>query len=128
MKNEQFRKELRSCIERVRMEEVNSQSSASIPYDEYFTFRDYCQIKGLFYFINNHKQLSCEDIEEMIEQNNKTFIFLSDFVILNKDILYKMRDFGLKYACVASRNQQLANAGKAKQRRSRQHQPEVLGK
>ena len=73
MTNEQFRKDLKQSIERVRLEEVNSQSSSKVPYDEYFTFRDYCQIKGLFYFINNHKQLSCEDIEEMIQQNSKTF-------------------------------------------------------
>ena len=128
MTNEQFRKDLKLSIERVKLEEANSQSSSALPYDEYFTFHDYCQIKGLFYFMNNHKQLSCEEVEEMIEQNSKTFIFLSNFVLLNKDILYKMHDFGLKYACVASRNQQLAIAGKAKPRRSRQHQPEVLGK
>ena len=114
MTNEQFRKDLKQSIERVRLEEVNSQSSSKVPYDEYFTFRDYCQIKGLFYFVNNHKQLSCEDIEEMIQQNSKTFIFLSNFVLLNKDILYKMHDFGLKYACIASRNQQIANSYKAK--------------
>ena len=109
MTNEQFRKDLKFCIDRVRFEEINSQSSSSIEYDKYFTFRDYCQIKGLFYFVNNHKQLSCEEIEEKIQQNSKIFIFLSDFVLINKDILYKMNDYGLKYACVASRNQQIKN-------------------
>ena len=118
MTNEQFRKDLKLCIARVGAEEANSKSSSAVPYDEYFTFRDYCQVKGLFYFMNNHKQLSCEEIEEMIQQNSKTFIFLSDFVLLNKDILYKMHDFGLKYACVASRNQQIANSYKAKKVRT----------
>ena len=125
MTNEQFKKELKSCINRVMSEEMKSKSSSAVPFDECFTLRDYCQIKGLYYFVNENKQISYDEIEEMIERNNKMFTFLSNFITHNKDILYRMHDFGLKYACIASRNQKLANAGKAI---SRQHQPEVLGK
>ena len=126
MTNEQFRKDLKSCIARVGAEEANSQSSSYLAFDEYFTQKDYCQIKGLFYFMNNHKQLSCEEVEEMIQQNCKTFIFLSDFVLINKDILYKMCDFGLKYACVASRNQQIKNA-KIQRRQKNNNQNDEFG-
>lgn len=49
----------------------------------------------------------------MIERNNKMFTFLSDFITYNKDILYIMHDFGLKYACIASRKQQMSNAQRA---------------
>jgi hypothetical protein len=113
MTNEQFKKELKSCINRVMSEEFKSKSSSAVPFDEYFTFRDYCQIKGLYYFVNDNKHIYYEDIEEMIERNNKMFTFLSNFITHNKDILYRMHDFGLKYACIASRKQQMSNAQRA---------------
>ncbi len=110
MTNEHFRKELISCINRVKSEEANSKSSCAIKYDQYFKLKDYCQIKGLYYFVCNNKHMDCEEIEEMLVQNNKTFIFLSDFVIQSKDVLYRMEELGLKYACVTARNHLYAQA------------------
>lgn len=72
MTNEEFRKELISYINRVKSEEANSKSSCAIKYDQYFTSKDYCHIKGLYYFVCNNKNINCEEVEEMLVQNNKT--------------------------------------------------------
>lgn len=128
MTNENFRKEIKSCINRAMMEESGSKSSCAIKYDEYFTKKHYCQIKGLYYFVNNNKHMDCEEVEEMLVQNNKTFIFLSDFVTLNKDILYKMNDFGLKYACVAASYYLHAQAQRKELKNKSQHKTATLGR
>lgn len=54
----------------------------------------YCNIRGLFYFALQHKELSSENIEEIIKQNKTTFKILNQFVSAYDNVVEDLRTHG----------------------------------
>ena len=72
--------------------------------DDYLSYGNMSNIRGLHSFAHKHKELRGTQIEALIRQNASTFKFLNKFIDCMDDIVDEMRVHGYMYGAMVYRN------------------------